>query len=150
MTPTKPSVPAPPVPLPTPETAPYWDAAREGVLRVQRCNSCRRHYFYPRSFCRYCASSDVEWTAVSGRARLVSYTINHRPLPPFASTSPVIALVELDEGPRLMTNIVGVPPLPEHLPLDMRLEVTFEERGEMVLPFFRPEGTAEQKENSTA
>ena len=147
---TAPAVPPPPVPVPTPETAPYWDAAREGVLRIQRCNCCRRHYFYPRSFCRYCASYDVEWTTVSGRARLVSYTINHRPLPAFTSAPPIIALVELDEGPRLMTNIVGVPPLPEHLRLDMRLQVAFEARGDMVLPVFRPEPATEQKEGRTA
>ncbi|MEU6371570.1 OB-fold domain-containing protein [Streptomyces sp. NPDC046909] len=150
MTATARPAPPPPLPQPTPETEPYWAGAREGVLRIQRCNSCRRHYFYPRSFCRYCASSDVEWTAVSGRARLVSYTINHRPLPPFASLPPVIALVELDEGPRLMTNIIGVPPLPDHLPLDMPLEVAFEERGDMVLPVFRPAGAAGQKEEPTA
>jgi uncharacterized OB-fold protein len=130
---------APVVPKPTPETAPYWDAAREGVLRIQRCKSCGRHYFYPRSFCRYCTSVNVEWTDVSGRARLVSYIINHRPLPPFASVSPVIALVELDEGPCMMTNIVGIEPSPENLPLDMRLKVAFEQRGDMTLPVFQPE-----------
>jgi uncharacterized OB-fold protein len=60
-------------------------------------------------------------------------------MPGFESVSPVIALVELDEGPRLMTNIVNVEPSPEHLPLDMRLRVAFEERGGAVLPVFQPE-----------
>ncbi|MFD2354878.1 Zn-ribbon domain-containing OB-fold protein [Nonomuraea ferruginea] len=76
---------------------------------------------------------------VSGRARLVSYVINRRPMPGFESVSPVIALVELGEGPRLMTNVVGVEPAPENLPLDLRLRVTFEERGGTVLPVFQPE-----------
>lgn len=98
------------MPKPTPETAPYWDAAKAGELRVQKCGGCGRHYFYPRPFCRSCASPDVGWVTVSGRARLVSYVINRRSMPGFESVSPVIALVELDEGPRLMTNVVGVLP----------------------------------------
>lgn len=125
-------------PKPTPETAPYWEAAAARELRVQRCNSCSRHYFYPRSFCRYCTSFDVEWIQASGRARLVSYVINHRPLPEFADVSPVVALVELAEGPRLMTNIVGVEPDPANLPLDMELVVDFEDRFGTTLPVFRP------------
>ncbi|MFC5821586.1 Zn-ribbon domain-containing OB-fold protein [Nonomuraea harbinensis] len=127
------------MPRPTPETAPYWEAAKAGELRIQKCGACGRHYFYPRPFCRYCASPDVAWVTVSGRARLVSYVINRRPMPGFESVSPVIALVELDEGPRLMTNVVGVEPAPENLPLDLRLRVTFEERGGTVLPVFQPE-----------
>jgi uncharacterized OB-fold protein len=126
-------------PEPTPETAPYWEGARAGELRIQRCSACGRHYFYPRVACRFCSSLDVEWVAVSGRASLVSYVINHRPLPGFEAVSPVIALVELEEGPRLMTNIVGVEPEPANLPLDLRLLVTFEERSGVVLPVFRPE-----------
>jgi uncharacterized OB-fold protein len=125
-------------PKATPQTAPFWDAATERQLRIQRCRSCGRHYFYPRPFCRYCASDDVEWTTVSGRGRLRSYVINHRPAPGFESVSPVIALVELDEGPRLMTNIVGIEPLPEHLLLDMPVIVDFEERSGVVVPVFRP------------
>lgn len=135
-------------PQPTPDTQLYWDAAREGELRIQRCLDCREHYFYPRAFCPRCASRNVEWTLVSGRAKLVSYIVNHRPGPSFADVSPVIAIVELDEGPRMMTNIVGIDvprdELPEHLRLDMRLEVRFEERGDSVLPVFAPEeGSAE-------
>ncbi|MEU6778711.1 OB-fold domain-containing protein [Nonomuraea angiospora] len=125
-------------PQPTPETAPYWEGARQGELRVQRCGECGRHYFYPRPACRYCASRDVRWVTVSGRARLVSYVINQRPMPGMEGLSPVIALVELDEGPRLMTNIVGVEPTPENLPLDLRLRVCFQDD----LPVFRPEEAA--------
>jgi hypothetical protein len=126
-------------PEPTPETAPYWEAARAGELRIQRCRACGRHYFYPRAACRYCASTDVEWVRASGRARLVSYVINYRPLPGPQPPSPVIALVELDEGPRLMTNIVGVAPEPVNLPLDLRLVVAFQEVAGTVLPVFQPE-----------
>jgi uncharacterized OB-fold protein len=126
-------------PVPTPETAPFWAGALAGELRIQQCNSCGKYYFYPRPFCRYCQSRDVTWRTVSGLGRLVSYVINYRPLPPADPNEPqVIALVELDEGPRMMTNIVGVSPEPEDLPLDGRVRVEFERRGDEALPVFRP------------
>ena len=129
------------VPVPTPETEPFWAGTLAGELRVQRCNSCGRHYFYPRPFCRYCQSPDVAWRTVSGAGRLVSYVINYRPLPPADPAEPqVIALVELDEGPRMLTNIVGVPPEPGYLPLDGRVQVDFEPRGDQALPVFRMAG----------
>jgi len=129
------------VPVPTPETEPFWAGTLAGELRVQRCNRCGRHYFYPRPFCRYCQSADVAWPVVSGGGRLVSYVINYRPLPPADPAEPqVIALVELDEGPRLLTNIVGVPPEPEYLPLDGRVQVEFQPRGDQALPVFRMTG----------
>jgi hypothetical protein len=80
----------------------------------------------------------VAWQVVSGAGRLISYVINYRPLPPADPAEPqVIALVELDEGPRMLTNIVGVPPGPEHLPLDGRVQVEFQPRGDQALPVFR-------------
>ena len=69
----------------------------------------------------------------------MSYVINYRPTPPFDPETPiVVALVELEEGPRLMSNVIGVDPEPEHLPLDLELEVRFVERGEIKLPMFTP------------
>jgi uncharacterized OB-fold protein len=126
------------VPQPTPETAPFWAGTLAGELRIQRCNACGRYYFYPRPFCRYCASRDVEWRTVSGRGRLLSYVINYRPLPPAAPDRPqIIALVGLEEGPRMLTNIVGVAADPERLPLDAPVRVSFEARGDQALPVFR-------------
>ena len=126
-----------PTPVPTPDTVPYWEGAAQGELRIQQCTSCGEYYFYPRPFCPRCGSGDVEWRVASGRASLVSYVINHRPLPP--SDQPlVIALVQLEEGPRMMSNIVGVEPVPENLPLDMPLTVTFEQRGDYSIPMFTP------------
>ncbi len=128
-------------PVPTPETEPFWAGTLVGELRMQRCNNCGRYYFYPRPFCRYCQSRDVEWRPVSGTGRLISYVINYRPLPPADPSQPqVIALVELDEGPRMMTSIAGVPPEPENLPLDSRVRVAFEPRGGQALPVFRLDG----------
>lgn len=131
-----------PVPVPTPETQPYWDAAAAGRLKIQRCTDCGRPFFYPRPSCPFCASDALEWFTASGRATLYSYTINHRPAPGFERDAPyAIAVVQLEEGPRMMANIVGVENTPENLVLDMDLEVTFEKRGEMTIPQFTPAGT---------
>ena len=125
------------VPRPTPETQPYWDGTAAGELRLQRCVSCRQAYFYPRPVCPQCGSWDVEWFTASGDATLHSYVINERPAPGF--TAPyVIAVVSLAEGPRMMTNIVGVDPTPENLVLDMPVHVQFEQRGEIAIPVFAP------------
>ena len=102
-----------PVPVPTPETQPFWDGCAAGELRIQRCADCGRPYFYPRPVCPACGSRDVEWFTASGRATLYSYVINHRPAPGFEDDAPyAIAVVELDEGPRMMTSIVGLPATP--------------------------------------
>ena len=80
----------------------------------------------------------MEWRRASGRARLVSFIINRRPTADFEGYSPVIALVELEEGVTMMTNIVGVEPHPTALTLDMPLSVSFEDRQGRVLPVFEP------------
>ncbi len=124
-------------PRPTPETEPYWEGCAAGELRLQRCTACDAHYFPPRPFCPTCLSDDVVWEAVSGRGTLHTYVINHRAAPGFAAPY-AIAVVQLDEGPRMMSNIVGVDPTPEALVLDMALQVSFETRGEIQLPVFGP------------
>jgi uncharacterized OB-fold protein len=125
-------------PQPTPETQHFWDGTRAGELRLQRCNACGEAYFPPRPFCPACAARDVAVFRAAGRGRLFSYVIHHRPVPGF--TPPyAIAVVELDEGPRMMTNITGCPQTPEALQLDMALEVAFEKLDdEITLPLFRP------------
>jgi hypothetical protein len=81
----------------------------------------------------------VEWFTASGEATLYSYVINHRPAPGFEEEAPyTIAVVQLAEGPRMMTSLVGVPATPEALVLDMPLRVTFEQRGDVSLPVFTP------------
>lgn len=128
-----------PLPLPTPETRHFWAGCREGELRLQRCTSCKESYFPPRPFCPACSSREVEVYRASGKATLYSYIINHRPRPDFGAEPHSIAVVELAEGPRMMTNIVGCPQTPEALVLDMPLEVTFEKANdEISLPKFRP------------
>jgi uncharacterized protein len=131
--------PAKAVPEPTPETQPFWDGCARGELLLQRCRDCGKAYFYPRPVCPACGSTDVEWFEASGRATLYSYVINHRPARGFEADGPyAIAVVELAEGPRMMTNIVGVPNTPEDLVLDMELQVTFERRDDVTIPLFGP------------
>ena len=130
-------MPPKPAPQASPETQPFWDGCAAGELRLQRCAPCDAFYFPPRPFCPRCLSDDVGWQAVSGRGTLHTYVINHRPMPMWGEPY-AIAVVELDEGPRMMTNIVGVDNTPENLVLDMPLQVTFEQRGDMQLPVFTP------------
>jgi uncharacterized OB-fold protein len=126
------------VPQATPETQPFWDGTKAGELRLQRCDACAHAYFPPRPFCPKCASRKVSWFKASGRATLYSYVIHHRPMPGF--TPPYsIAVVELTEGPRMMTNIVNCPQTPEALQLDMPVEVTFIKLSDAIaLPQFQP------------
>ena len=95
------------IPKPTPESEHYWEGAQQGELRLQACNSCSETYFPPRPFCPKCGSRDVKVVKASGKGRLYSYIINHLPSPGF--TPPfTVAIVELEEGPRLMTNLLGI------------------------------------------
>ncbi|MDZ8275038.1 OB-fold domain-containing protein [Microbacterium aquimaris] len=130
-------MPTPPTPIPTPSTLPFWAATARGELRIPRCRTCGKPHFYPRTYCPYCSSDDIEWELTSGEATLSSYVINRRPAPMFDRDVPqIIALVTLPEGVRMMTNIVDVPAEPESLPLGMPLEVRFEQRGDQWLPMF--------------
>jgi uncharacterized OB-fold protein len=128
------------LPQPTPETQPFWDGTKAGELRLQRCEDCAHAYFPPRPFCPKCASRKVGWFRASGRGTLYSYVIHHRPMPGF--TPPYsIAVVEVAEGPRMMTNIVQCPQTPEALQLDMPVEVVFTQvSDEISLPQWKPAG----------
>ena len=129
-----------PLPKPTPESRPFWDAAKQHRLLIQACDDCGTRYFYPRPLCPACLSRRVRWIDASGRARLHTFVINHRPPRGFPVTAPfVIGIVEIEEGPRMMSHIVEVTPDPAALRCDMPLEVVFEElTTEITLPKFRP------------
>ena len=134
------TTPRKPLPAPTPETAPFWEAAKRHELQMQHCNDCSRYYFYPRTYCRYCMSDNTEWRRLSGRGTLQTYVISHRAAPGFEADAPyVIAVVEVDEGPRMMTNIVGVEePTPDKLRVGAAVEVVWDDVSEAVtLPKFR-------------
>lgn len=114
----------------------YWDAAAEGRLLVRRCGECGRAHHYPREFCPYCWSEDVAWEAASGMATLYTWSVVHsNDLPPFGERTPyVAAVVDLDEGPRMMTEVVEG--AGDRLWAGMGLEVVFRAG----VPVFRPRG----------
>ncbi len=117
-----------PLPVPTEFTERFWQAAKENRLEVQRCVACGEMIFYPRYLCPHCLSTNLEWVQVSGKGRVYSYTVNHAPQnPAFRDDAPfVIAIVRLDEGPQIFTNIVNIPGGIENCRVDMRVEAVFE------------------------
>ena len=129
-----------PLPVPTPETAHFWEGTRLGELRLQACRDCGLTYFPPRPFCPSCASKKVEVLRASGRGTLHSYVISHLPAPGFEPPY-TIAVVKLEEGPKMLTNIVGTPCDPALLRLDDQVQVTFETMNEQItLPMFTVAG----------
>jgi hypothetical protein len=137
------TAPAKAVPVATPTTRPFWEGTKAGELRLQQCNDCSHHFLYPRIRCPKCGSASTTWVKASGKAKLYSYVINHFPAPGWEGEVPyVIAMVQLAEGPRMMSSLVGIPPDPAKLVLDMPLQVTFQPRGDMMLPVFQSAGSA--------
>ncbi len=129
-----------PLPSPNPLTAPYWQAAHQGELKLPHCEACAKFHFYPRAVCPHCGSTQLTWQAVSGAGEVYSFTVVHRaPSKGFEELLPyVVAVVALDEGPHLMTRLTHVSPEAVHIGL--RVTVAFEKQDdETTLPVFRPE-----------
>lgn len=130
--------------MPSPESEPFWEACRRHELRLQRCDACGSFWFPPSAVCPRCLSESWVWARTSGRGTVYSFAVFHRVYHPgFAGDLPyVVAVVELEEGPRLPTSIVGI----DHgaIRCDLPVEVLFEDVTETVtLPKFRPR-TAER------
>jgi uncharacterized protein len=127
-----------PGPYPTPVSAPFWDAARAGRLVIQRCERCGARQHYPRVICSACWSERLGWERASGRGTVWTLTVAHRPgHPAWAADAPyAIAIVELDEGPRLLANIVGC--APGEVRVGQRVRVVFEPRDGYTAVQFTP------------
>ena len=128
-----------PVPIASPESARFWQAAKEHRLLIPRCNACRKFWFPPSQLCPHCLSGDTGWETVSGRGKIYSFVVFHRVYhPAFAGEVPyVVAIVEFDEGPRMLTNIVGVPV--DRVRCNMPVEVVFDDvSDEVAVPKFKP------------
>ncbi len=126
-----------PLPQPTRITQAYWDAAKENRLLIQQCASCGKHQFYPREFCVSCLSEDIKWVPSKGKGRVYTYTVNHRPANAALSERVpyVVAAVDLDEGVRMIANIVDKPV--DQVKIGSRVEVRFEKlNDEITLPQF--------------
>ncbi len=130
-----------PIPTPQGESDHYWQKAKEGELWLRKCNACGEAYFYPRDISPCCFSRDTTWIKASGKATLYTYGIVQRaPHPGFVEDVPfVTAIVELEEGPTMPTNIVIDDPTPENLQVGMALEAVFEDITDTIaLPKFKP------------
>ena len=126
-----------PLPVPTDDTKIYWQSARAGKLVIQKCDACGVPQFYPRPFCIACLSESMTWTECSGRGTIYTFSVNHRPANEFMKdkTPFVVAAIDLDEGVRLIANIVDSKI--EEVSCGARVRVTFERASEEItLPQF--------------
>jgi len=128
-----------PLPKATSETKPYWDGLKEHKLMIQRCKECNKAYFYPRPLCPHCQSWNVEWFEASGKGKLYSFVLPQRGFPGVSEGAYVLAIVELEEGPRMMSNLVGVDPDPDKVKCDIPVVIEYVDvTEEVTLPKFRP------------
>ena len=128
-----------PLPAPTEVSAPHWEGCLRGELMVQRCRACGGYVFIPRPACTHCLGGDLEWVRSSGRGVVYSHTAVHRPQQPAFATPYVCAVVEVEEGWHMLTNLVGVEP--DAVRVGLPAEVAFHAVGDRIaLPYFRPRG----------
>lgn len=123
-----------PVPKPTFETQAFWDACNRGELLYQKCSACGHVQFYPRSLCAKCHDAGMTWERSQGRGTLHTFSIVHRP--PTEAFKPdvpyVLALIDMAEGFRMMTNVVNCDP--DSLDIGTPIRIVFERRGEQMIP----------------
>jgi uncharacterized OB-fold protein len=127
------------LPRPTPESAPFWQGCKDHKLLLQYCTACGTHQFYPRVICAKCMSEQLEWREASGRGTVETYTIVTRAVSDaYAADVPyVIALITLEEGPRMMSNVIGCNV--ESVTCGVAVEVIFERWSDAItMPKFRP------------
>ncbi|XKH61875.1 Zn-ribbon domain-containing OB-fold protein (plasmid) [Halomonas sediminis] len=128
-----------PAPSPSPSSQHFWSEAREHRLVLQVCLHCGETVFYPRQRCPACWRDALTWREASGKGTVVTYTIIHKPShPAFSAEAPyVVALIDLDEGARMLSNVIHCPV--EEVQVGQRVVVSWEEQGQYTLPKFRPE-----------
>ena len=132
------------LPKATPTSEPYWQGCKLGELRLQQCESCLQVQFYPRVLCTACEHQTLTWIVASGRGRIASFTIIHRGVSPDYSTPLVVALIDLEEGPRLMSHIVGCHA--QSAKIGDRVTVRFERwSDDVAVPVFELERTGERE-----
>ena len=124
-------------PRPTSTSQPYWEGCSQGELRIQQCNDCNHYQFYPRIMCTECGSRDLSWQVSSGKGSVASYTVVRRGVSAAYPGPYVVALIDLTEGPRLMSEIVDVEIESPELRVGAPVAVTFERRNEEIsVPVF--------------
>lgn len=127
-----------PLPNPTPFSKPFWDGTKRHELLIQKCQDCQKFVFYPKVICPFCLSDNLEWIKASGRGKIYSYMVVYSYQPQaFAEDVPyVVAIIDLDEGVRMMSNVVECDP--EMVRCDMDVTVVFDDiTDEITLPKFK-------------
>ena len=132
------------LPVPTPVSAPFWDGCAAGELRVQRCDDCEELLFPPLPACSRCLGTRLRWVPTSGRGVVYSYSVVHRPQVPSLAVPYVVAIVELEEGWRMATNVVDC--APEGVAVGLPVRVSFRPAGDVTLPYFVPLTAVSAKE----
>ncbi len=126
-----------PLPHPTALSRPHWDACREGVLLVQRCRQCAAYVFIPQPCCTRCQSTQLEWVASSGRGKVYSFSVVHRAPRPQFEVPYIVAVIELEEGWHMLSNVLECPV--DAVAVDLPVEVAFRKMTEEItLPYFVP------------
>ncbi len=130
-----------PMPTPTPTSQPFWDALAEHRVRIQYCTACDKYVYYPRSHCPRCLSPELKWRNIRGTGTVYTFTVARRATAPmFEDEVPQkIAVIELDEGPRLTSTLVNVEP--EEIEIGMRVKPVFDkaEGADVTLLRYEPE-----------
>ncbi|HVX29096.1 MAG TPA: Zn-ribbon domain-containing OB-fold protein [Nitrolancea sp.] len=130
-----------PLPQADPVTAPFWESVKAHAMKIQRCNDTGKFFFYPRGMSPFTLSDNISWEPVSGKGTVHAFSIVHNNRAPgFADEIPyVVAMIELEEGPRMMSNLIDVEPDPEHVKIGMPVEIVYDDvTDEITLPKFRP------------
>jgi len=125
------------LPRPTALSQPYWDGSREGSLRLQCCDDCAQFQFYPRLICSHCGGANLTWQSSSGKGQIASFTVVRKGISAAYPAPYIVALVDLEEGPRMMSGLVDV--APDSVKIGDPVEVTFAEWSDTIsMPVFRP------------
>jgi uncharacterized OB-fold protein len=130
-----------PLPVPDPLTKIYWDSVKAHAMQMQQCDACHKFVFYPRNVCPHCGSRNLSWKPVSGKGKVYGFTISHQKgMPVFGAEAPyTVAVVELEEGVRMMTNLIGIEPDPDKIKVGMAVVVHYDDVTETItLPKFKP------------
>ncbi|HEV7235844.1 MAG TPA: Zn-ribbon domain-containing OB-fold protein [Ktedonobacteraceae bacterium] len=128
-----------PLPVVTEVNRPFWEGCRSGILRLQYCDQCQQHQFYPRLYCMHCGSDKLTWVTATGRGVIYSYTIIHQnKSPEFVQDTPYnVAIIQLAEGPRMMSNVVGISP--QDLRIDLPVKIVLDPVTDTIsIPRFAP------------
>ena len=131
-----------PMPHPlAPEAKPYWEGLKQNKLMLPKCNDCGKAHFYPRVICPHCHSRKISWVEASGKGKLYAFEILHRSFNPAVKTPLpyVLAMIELEEGPRMLSNLINIKPDPALIRCDMPVNVVYVKQNDnFTLPFFQP------------